>query len=116
VILWWREASDRLPPPVVRQVSRAELVYVSAASAWEVAIKQALGKLRLPESFAKGVDDSGFARLAVEFEHAALAGALPPHHEDPFDRLLIAQSQLEDLTLVTHDRRFEPYGGDVLWV
>lgn len=116
MVLWWREASGRLPQTVVHRISHAGLVYVSAASAWEVAIKLALGKLRLPESFAKGVDDSGFARLPVEFEHAALAGALPPHHADPFDRLLVAQARHEDLTLVTHDRRFEPYGVEVLWV
>jgi len=115
-VLWWREASSRLPRTVVDDIARAELVYVSAASAWEVAIKLSLGTLRLPESFAKGVDDSGFSRLPVEFEHAALAGSLPPHHADPFDRLLIAQAKHEGLTLVTHDRNFEPYDGDVLWV
>ena len=114
-MLWWWEASSRLSPEVVNRIAHAELVYVSAASAWEVAVKLALGKLRLPEPFAQGVDDSGFARLPVEFEHAARAGALPPHHTDPFDRMLIAQAQLEDLTLVTHDRHFESYGGDIIW-
>jgi PIN domain nuclease of toxin-antitoxin system len=116
VVLWWREASPRLRPDIVERIAHAELVYVSAASAWEIAIKQALGKLRLPEPFAAGVDASAFARLPVEFEHAALAGSLPPHHADPFDRMLVAQAQLEDLTLVTHDRHFEPYGGDIIWV
>jgi PIN domain nuclease of toxin-antitoxin system len=115
-VLWWREASPRLTPEVVRRIAHAELVYVSAASAWEVAIKQALGKVRLPEPFAAGVDASGFTRLPVEFEHAALAGSLPPHHADPFDRMLVAQARLEGLTLVTHHRVFAAYGGEVIWV
>jgi PIN domain nuclease of toxin-antitoxin system len=115
-VLWWREAHPRLSRDAVELIARAELAFVSAASAWEVAIKVALGRLRLPEPFVVGVEASGFTRLAVDFEHAALAGALPPHHTDPFDRMLIAQARLEGLTLVTHDRRFEPYGGDVRWV
>lgn len=116
MVLWWREASARLDRDAVDLIGRAELVYVSTASAWEVAIKLALGRLRLPAPFAEGVDASGFARLPIEFEHAALAGALPPHHADPFDRMLVAQARLEGLTLVTHDRRFEPYGVEVVWV
>lgn len=115
-MLWWREASPRLGPATVDAIGRAELAYVSAASAWEVAIKLALGRLRLPEPFAEGVDASGFTRLPIEFEHAVLAGELPLHHSDPFDRMLVAQARLEGLTLVTHDRRFEPYGGEVVWV
>jgi PIN domain nuclease of toxin-antitoxin system len=116
VVLWWREANPRLARDIVDLIGRADLVYVSAASAWEVAVKLALGKLRLPEPFADGVDASGFARLPIEFEHAALAGELPLHHSDPFDRMLAAQARLEGLTLVTHDRRFEPYGVEVVWV
>ena len=115
-MLWWREASPRLGAGALDLIGGAELVYVSAASAWEVAIKVALGRLRIPASFAEAVDARGFARLPIEFEHSAVAGALPPHHTDPFDRMLIAQARLEGLTLVTHDRRFEPYGGDVRWV
>ena len=116
MVLWWREANPRLDSRAVGLIGGAELVYVSAVTAWEVAIKLALGRLRLPGAFADGVDASGFARLPIEFEHAALTGALPPHHSDPFDRMLVAQAKLEGLTLVTHDRRFEPYGGDVVWV
>jgi PIN domain nuclease of toxin-antitoxin system len=115
VVLWWREAHPRLASDIVDLIGRADLVYVSAASAWEIAVKQSLGKVRLPEPFAEGVDASGFARLPIEFEHAALAGELPPHHSDPFDRMLIAQARLEGLTLVTHDRRFGAYGVEVLW-
>ena len=116
VVLWWRAASPRVPPAVRHAIGDADAVFVSAASAWEVAIKQALGRLRLPDRFATGVEESGFEQLAVTFDHAERAGALPPHHGDPFDRMLIAQALEERLTLVTHDRRFEPYGAEVLWL
>jgi len=116
VVLWWRAASPRVPAAVRDAIANADAVFVSAASAWEVAIKQALGRLRLPDRFATGVEESGFEQLAVTFDHAERAGALPPHHGDPFDRMLIAQALEERLTLVTHDKRFVPYGVDVLWL
>lgn len=116
VVLWWRAASPRMPTAARDAIANADAVFVSAASAWEVAIKQALGRLRLPDRFATGVEESGFEQLAVTFDHAERAGALPPHHSDPFDRMLIAQALEERLTLVTHDRRFEPYGADILWL
>jgi PIN domain nuclease of toxin-antitoxin system len=65
--------------------------------------------------FANGVDASGFQRLPVAFEHAAAAGALPEHHGDPFDRMLVAQAQLEGCTLVSHDKLMAPYGASMLW-
>lgn len=105
-----------MPAAVRDAIANADAVFVSAASAWEVAIKQALGRLRLPDRFATGVEESGFEQLVVTFDHAERAGALPPHHGDPFDRMLIAQALEERLTLVTHDKRFVPYGVDVLWL
>ena len=83
--------------------------------AWEAAIKTALGWLTLPEPFSQGVDKSGFRRLLIAFEHAEAAAALPSHHGDPFDRMLVAQAQLEGCTLVSHDRVLEPYGVPMLW-
>ncbi len=91
------------------------MVFVSAASAWEAGIKQALGRLTLPAPFAVGVDASGFQRLPIAFEHAAEAAALPPHHGDPFDRMLVAQARLEGLTLVSHDRLLAAYDVPILW-
>jgi PIN domain nuclease of toxin-antitoxin system len=109
VILWWR-ANDKSLGPVVRDaIATADAVFVSAASAWEVAIKIAVDRLRLPASFEKGVDASGFERLPITFAHAERAGALPRHHRDPFDRMLIAQAQVEGLTLVTRDRQLAAY-------
>ena len=86
----------------------------SAASIWEAAIKTALGKLETPEALGAVVLDEGFEPLPVTFDHAELAGTLPPHHRDPFDRMLIAQALVERLTLVTHDPAFEPYGIELL--
>ena len=115
VFLWWREDNPRLKEAARREISSSEKVVVSAASAWEVAIKVGLGKLRLPTSFEDGVEESGFGQLGIEFRHAAAVGDLPPHHGDPFDRMLIAQAQVEGLTVVTHDPRFKPYGVPVIW-
>lgn len=89
---------------------------MSSATAWECAIKTALGKLQIPESVEAGVEDSGFEKLPIAFAHAEAAGALPRHHSDPFDRMLVAQAHVEGLTLVTHDDHFRPYDLDVLWV
>lgn len=115
VFLWWRTTSGRIHPAAREAIAQADVVFVSAASAWELAIKQALGRLELPDRFAAGVEESGFEQLVVTFDHAERAGALPLHHRDPFDRMLLAQAAAERLTIVTHDRRFEPYGADVLW-
>jgi len=89
---------------------------VSLASAWETAIKVSLGKLRFEIPFAFGVQISGFQPLPISFEHAERLATLPPHHGDPFDRMLIAQAQIEGLSIVTHDDRFEPYAVEMTWV
>ena len=109
VVLWWRVDSRHLSRAVRRQIATAEIVWVSAASGWEVAIKQALGKLELADSFQWLVHDSDFTELPVTLGHAEQVSALPPHHTDPFDRVLIAQARVEGATLVTHDPEFARY-------
>jgi len=116
VFLWWRADDPGLKPAIRRDIARADVVYVSAASAWEVAIKSALGKLRVPGSIEAGVEESGFTKLPVSFRHAEEVAGLPDHHADPFDRMLIAQALVEGLTVVTRDRQFEPYRVPVIWV
>jgi PIN domain nuclease of toxin-antitoxin system len=116
VFLWWRTDSPRLKRGVRKTISTADAVMVSAASAWEVAIKQSLGRLVLEDSFAAMVDDSEFDELPMTFRHAERAGLLPPHHADPFDRMLIAQTVIEAATLVTHDERFSDYDVPIIWV
>lgn len=115
VFLWWRAEPRRIDRKVERAISRARLVYVSAASAWEAAIKAQLGKLRFPGRLVEAVDLSEFTRLDITFAHAEAVRDLPLHHLDPFDRLLVAQAAVEGLTLVTADRQFEPYRVPVLW-
>ena len=116
VFLWWRSKNGgALGPTAKAAVADADQVFVSAASAWECTIKASLGKLTLPEPFADGVDDSGFDRLAITMEHAALIGTLPPRHKDPFDRILVAQAVHEGLTLVTADHAVAAYDTLTLW-
>ena len=85
-------------------------VFVSAVSAWEIAIKRALGKLVAPDDLEAKVLSQGFSPLHITFHHADLAGALPRHHADPFDRMLVAQAEAEGLTLVTRDATMPVYG------
>ncbi|HEX2479187.1 MAG TPA: type II toxin-antitoxin system VapC family toxin [Geminicoccaceae bacterium] len=115
VFIWWRSNSPLLGREARAAIASADLVFVSVASAWEAAIKIALGKLRLPESFEVGVIASRFERLPIAFAHAEAVASLPHHHTDPFDRMLVVQCLSERLTLVTHDRRLAAYGVDIVW-
>ena len=105
----------KLRPAAVRTVQRAELVMVSAISAWEIAIKRALGKLELKDTVEEIVARNGFVALSATMRHADLLRDLPLHHPDPFDRLLIVQALDEGLTIFTSDRSFEPYRVPVVW-
>lgn len=116
VFLWWRSQPARLSDSVRSAIATADLVFVSAASAWEASIKCSLGRLEIPDTLEAGVLASGFEKLLITFAHAERAGGLPPHHRDPFDRMLVAQAQAEGLTLVTHDGLMEPYDVEILWV
>jgi PIN domain nuclease of toxin-antitoxin system len=86
------------------------LVVVSAATAWEISIKKALGKVAAPDDLELQVQTGGFERLPISVAHGSAAGRLPHHHDDPFDRMLIAQALAEGLTIVTRDKRFGDYG------
>jgi PIN domain nuclease of toxin-antitoxin system len=116
VVLWWRLDSRRLTRQVRRAIATSDIVWVSAVSGWEVAIKQAIGKLRLDEAFSAMVESSDFRELPVTLSHTDQLVALSRHHADPFDRMLIAQATVEGATLVTHDRQFEAYDVPVIWV
>lgn len=115
VFLWWRLNDRQLKKPARQAIAEAERVLVSAASAWEAAIKIALGRLTLKDPFEELVEKSGFDELTIEFSHAEEVGLLPLHHHDPFDRMLVAQARVEGLTLVTHDQQLEPYKVRIVW-
>ena len=90
-------------------------LFYSATSIWEIAIKRAQGKLKAPEDLLDTMEQRGFTELPVLSHHAIIAGALPPHHRDPFDRMIVAQAQSEGLTVVTRDERIAAYDVPVLW-
>lgn len=111
VLIWWDEGR-RIAAAARRAIEAADSVYVSAASAWEVAIKIGLGRLNPSRTVEQAVEESGFEELPITFRHAERVAALPAYHRDPFDRLLIAQAMVERLTLVTRDPVFGRYDVD----
>jgi PIN domain nuclease of toxin-antitoxin system len=113
--LWWWQGSAKIDARTRTAIAGADIVLVSAASAWEMAIKSALGRLRFSGSIAHAVEACGFTQLGVDFEHIEALRNLPLHHNDPFDRLLLAQAMVEHATLITHDRALAPYGVPTLW-
>ncbi|HHM04505.1 MAG TPA: type II toxin-antitoxin system VapC family toxin [Gammaproteobacteria bacterium] len=118
--LWWNADPDRLSAQARALVADGSHdILLSAASAWEIAIKHALGKLTLPEPPARCVpsrlDANRIAALPIQLRHTLEVSAMPQHHRDAFDRLIIAQALCDGRTVVTADRRFERYGVPVLW-
>jgi len=114
VLLWWLSGSKRLHSAGREAIANSARAYVSAATAWEIAIKIALGKLEFRGEMAEQLAINNLLPLAVTVPHALVAGALPMHHSDPFDRMLIAQAKIESLTLMTHDARLRDYDVPVL--
>jgi PIN domain nuclease of toxin-antitoxin system len=115
IFLWWWAGDRKLGAATRRLIAGAGDVFVSAASAWEIVIKLGLGKLSFEGAIGAAIERSGFAELSVVTRHAEALRALPRHHFDPFDRMLIAQAQVEALTIVTHDRAFSAYPAAVAW-
>ena len=118
--IWWLAGDDRLSESARKAIGdSAARVFVSAASAWEIATKVRLGKLPGAEEVARDpvavIEAEDFEPLSIGVLHAAVAGQLPGPHRDPFDRMLIAQALAEELTLVTNERLFEAFGVDLLW-
>ena len=110
VLIWIFEQDETLSQQAVDAVGDGKnIVFVSAVTAWEIAIKRALGKLQVPGNYLEGLRRYRFRALNITSEHALAVEHLPLHHGDPFDRLLVAQAQLEKLTLVTRDERLSQY-------
>ncbi len=114
VALWWLEDAAALGPECRELITHADEAFFSAVTPWELGIKRALGKLVMPDGLSQTLSEGGFTPLSISITHAERAATLPPHHCDPFDRMLIAQSQLEALRLASADASFDPYEVDVI--
>lgn len=108
-LLWWLADAGLTVQAREAIADPANLVAVSAVSAWEISIKKALGKLSAPDDLEHQVLVGGFTPLPIRIAHGVAAGQLVRHHDDPFDRMLIAQAIAEGLTIVTRDKRFAEY-------
>jgi len=109
-LLWWLDDNPTLSSKARKAISSEKnIIYVSSVSAWEIAIKKSLGKLEAPDNLLEVCAVNDFIELPITIKHALAVSELPKHHEDPFDRLLIAQSIIEQLTLVTRDGRIVEY-------
>jgi PIN domain nuclease of toxin-antitoxin system len=113
IVLWWLSDDPTLAAELKDRLDHEPDVYVSAATIWEVAIKQSIGKLK-PDDLPERVRDSGFRHLDITAEHGIAAARLPLLHRDPFDRMLIAQAKAEQLTLVTRDPEIAKYDLGIL--
>jgi|ERR1043166_2749100 PIN domain nuclease of toxin-antitoxin system len=118
-LVWWLEGREKLSAHALDAIAaRDTTVYVSAASAWELAIKVRIGKFK-PRSFVDNLEREiqleGFSHLAISIEHALRAGALTGRHRDPFDRMLVAQALTEGLRIVSKDASFDQYGVERHW-
>ncbi|QAA76333.1 MAG: hypothetical protein BIP78_0567 [Candidatus Bipolaricaulis sibiricus] len=120
VFLWW-VAGDRRISPKAREIiaDGRNTLYLSAASGWEMAIKAGLGRLRVDDELERFIPEqmalNGIEGLPVALAHALRVAALPLHHRDPFDRLLVAQAELEGLVVLTGDPQIAAYGVETLW-
>ena len=115
IYLWAVSADPLLSPETRHFIESADAVYVSAASIWEIAIKARLGKIAVdPDALAAAIEASGFQQLPISAAHAAGVARLPPHHNDPFDRLLVSQAVTEPLRLLTADALLARYGAMVV--
>ncbi len=112
---WWNADDPALGPNARAAIADpSNVVLVSAASAWEISLKRASGKLEAAGDIGEWIERNAFVSLAIEIAHAARAPELPLHHKDPFDRMLVAQALIEGYTLVTSDDEIRKYDVDIL--
>lgn len=119
VLLWWFKNDSRISSRAASSLSdQKNTILISAAAAWEIAIKVRLGKMEvgpLVPDLNRYLQEEGFLELPVNIMHAMRVGSLPLHHRDPFDRLLIAQAQVENIPIMTADAGFDRYDVTVIW-
>ncbi|WP_013334774.1 type II toxin-antitoxin system VapC family toxin [Gloeothece verrucosa] len=109
-LLWWLDNDPSIPERVLNIIAPStNIIFVSSVSAWEISIKKAIGKLQAPDNLAEAIAVNHFEPLNIKISHGILAGSLPPYHNDPFDRMLIAQAMSENLSIITRDSQFAQY-------
>ena len=118
--LWWIAESQEIPPALVKKLGHASgSVYFSVVSLWELGLKRGIGKLRLPEPIdtyvLKQIQANRIELLPLHAPHVFRSLELAPHHRDPFDRMLVAQALVENLTLVSRDQALRAYPAKIVW-
>ena len=115
VVIWWF-ANDPTLSIAAREIiaSGTNLIYVSSASAWEIVIKKALGKLKAPNNFEHELFHHNFEPLSITMAHAMMVENLPHHHQDPFDRILVSQATVEKMSIITRDEKIKRYDVNVI--
>ena len=109
-LIWWLSNDSTISGKAKKAIADPDnIVFVSAASAWEIAIKKSLGKLQAPDDLSVQIEEKRFTPLAISINHALTVEKLPLHHQDPFDRIIIAQAISENLIIITRDRKFKTY-------
>jgi len=116
-LLWWLADDGHLSAKARKAIADPDnAIFVSAASGWEISLNRSLGRIEVSfEALVDAIGECGFDMLSVSLQHGLIAGALPAHHNDPFDRMLVAQCQAEGLRLVSNNRQLAAYGVDLLW-
>lgn len=113
-LIWWLKNDPTLFKGAKKAISNPDnLVFVSAASAWEIAIQKSLGKLDAPDDLETQINQHNFRPLPITIAHGVIVGKLPWHHKDPFDRIIIAQAMCESMTVITRDKKFNLYNVSV---
>ena len=113
-LIWWLKKDPNLFQGAKKAISNPDnLVFISAASAWEIAIKKSLGKLDVPDDLEIQIEKHNFQSLPITITHGVAVGKLPWHHKDPFDRIIIAQAICESMTIITRDKKFNYYNVSV---
>jgi PIN domain nuclease of toxin-antitoxin system len=111
ILIWWLRDAPEMGEKAKKLISnRQNQLFVSAVSLWEIQIKRSIGKLSAPDGLLEIIEDEGLVIIDISGQHAEQIGNLPNHHRDPFDRMLIAQAQVEGLTILTSDKQIKQYG------
>ncbi|MGB6300531.1 MAG: type II toxin-antitoxin system VapC family toxin [Rivularia sp. (in: cyanobacteria)] len=114
-LIWWLANDATLSQTAIKIIANPDnLIFVSAASAWEIAIKKQIGKLNIPDDLETQIEQNEFQALSITLSHAAYIEKLPLHHKDPFDRIIISQAICENMKIITRDKKFDIYQVDVI--